>query len=124
MTMAVINESPIWQLEDVENYIKNVLGVRITKIRLIHLYNMISNPQVRVNTRDKQWVAITQPYEISTVLDAIKQIVNTPNLKDSSFENTIIEAINEVGSIFSAKNIKDKHRIPFYVLVLDNILKQ
>lgn len=108
------------ELDEVQKYLSKVLNIN----RVEYLYSLISNPQVRVNSKDKQWVAYeTQASENQTVIDAIKEILADHQIAWATIKNDAIEAINKTGKMFEDSNINLKPRIPFYVLVLDKILE-
>jgi len=86
------------------------------------MYDLISNPHLRVKDDDKQWVAFSsQDSENKTVEDAMKEILGYTKLKWILMKDDIVAKINEVGNIFIEDGIKMKPRIPFYIMVLDKI---
>lgn len=113
----------IHTLSDVKKYLKDN-SFSITDDRIEKCYNFISNPENRVNSDDKQWVAITQDSEKKTVVDAIKKILddNSTRYSDDTIMEQITIAVNEIGRLFQSKGIVKKPRIPFYVLVLHKLL--
>jgi len=109
----------MYKLEEVQIYLKNILDAD----RVEELYNMISNPHLRVNDDDKKWVAYTtQASENKTVVDAMKEILATKQFLWIVMKDKVIDAINKTGELFEENDIKKKHRIPFYVLVLDQLV--
>lgn len=109
----------MYKLNEVLKFFKIELSM-VNDDRFTELYNMISNPHVRVNDNDKQWVAyVTQDSENKTVEDAMEAILDV-NAIDwiLTEEKKVKEAIKTTGNIFISNNIKDKPRIPFYILVL------
>ena len=76
-------------------------------------YDLISNPQNRVNDEDKKWVACSDDDERETVKNAIKEFIN----KD---DETIENAIEETCILFNDKKVTHKHRIPFYIVTMFN----
>ncbi|MDX4069847.1 MULTISPECIES: hypothetical protein [Arcobacteraceae] len=108
------------ELKDVQEYLSKILS----KERVEECYNLISNPQNRVNSPDKKWVAYeTQASENQTVVNAIQEIL-VNNLPSWSIPllNDIKKAVDEVGILFENSNIEMKPRIPFYVLVLNKLI--
>lgn len=90
--------------------------------RIEEMYNLISNPHLRVNDNDKQWVAFSsQDSENKTVEDAIKEIMKYGRLDWILEKDNVMAKIKEVGNIFLDYNIKMKPRMPFYIMVLDKI---
>lgn len=109
----------MYKLDEVQKYLKNVMKAD----RVEELYNMIPNPQVRVNSDDKKWVAYTtQASENKTVVDAMKEILAIKQFLWTIKEDQVIAAIDKVGEMFESSEIKMKPRIPFYVLVLDQLV--
>ncbi len=97
--------------------------------RITKLYGKISNPRLRVNSKDKQWVAYkTQASENTTVVDAIEEIMNNDidwillEKSDKERRNNIKKVVDKVGKIFENKLLTHKPRIPFYILVLDKLV--
>ena len=109
----------MYELKEVQEYLKNSLD----KDRVEKLYNMISNPHLRVNSEDKKWVAYsTQASENKTVEDAMKEILATNQSLWIVMKDTVIDAIDRTGKMFEESDIKMKPRIPFYVLVLNQLV--
>lgn len=117
----------MYKIDEVTDYIQQTMKINLSDKRILELYNMISNPRVRVNNDDKKWVAFaSQASENKTVVDAMKEILEAV-LRDYNWEiikDFVIEKIDEVGKVFVNKNIKFKPRIPFYVLVLDRVIAE
>lgn len=110
----------MYKLEEVQKYLAEVLSAD----RVKYLHEMISNPHLRVNSEDKKWVAYTtQASENQTVINAIKEILADHKILWQTIKNDAIEAIDKTGQMFENSNIKMKPRIPFYVLVLDQIIE-
>lgn len=110
----------MYKLGEVQEYLSEVLNAN----RVEYLYEMISNPHLRVNSKDKKWVAyVTQASEDQTVVDAIKEILAKHQIAWQSIKNDAIEAIDKTGDMFVNYNVDMKPRIPFYVLVLDQIIE-
>ena len=99
-------------LEKVQEYLKNLT---ISNARIKECYDLISNPEDRVNTADKKWVACEQDHEVSTVVDAIDEI-----LDEKYSTSDISDAVSKTCTQF--KEVTHKHRIPFYVLVIDKLI--
>lgn len=114
----------IHTLSDIKKYLKDN-SFSITDDRIEKCYNFISNPENRVNSDDKQWVAITQESEKKTVVAAIKKILDDNSIKysDETITDQITNKVDVVGNLFESKKITFKPRIPFYVLTLHNLLK-
>lgn len=113
----------MYKLDEVLEFFKNELGAENDE-RITELYNMISNPHLRVNDNDKQWVAyVTQDSENKTVEDAMKAILDV-NAIDwiLTEEKKVKEAIKTTGNLFINNGIKNKPRIPFYIMVLDELV--
>jgi len=111
----------IYRLEDIIEYFNEKLQHILDEERIEELYNLISNPQLRVNSEDKQWVAFaTQATEDTTVHDAIRKILSEANC--ASVVEDINNAINLTGEYFQALNITHKPRIPFYIMVLNELV--
>jgi predicted transcriptional regulator len=110
----------MYKLEEVQKYLAEILDAN----RIKYLHEMISNPHLRVNSEDKKWVAYTtQASENQTVINAIKEILADHKILWQTIKDDAIEAIDKTGQMFESSNIKMKHRIPFYVLVLDQIIE-
>ena len=86
---------------------------------------MISNPQKRVNDDDKQWVAYsTDVSENDTVVEAMEKILNLPAINWILIDKDKVKAaIIKVGDEMVERNIKNKPRIPFYILLLNKVVK-
>lgn len=116
----------MYELEDVKSYIQDtLLELILDDTRIQKLYEMIPNPKSRVDTADKQWVAYTsQDSEKITVVEAIREILIDilPSWK-IPLKKEVEDAVDEVGTIFETMDISHKPRIPFYVLVLDKLVK-
>ena len=114
-----LEESSPYLLGDVQDYLKDIL----TPSRIDELYSMISNPEVRVNSNDKKWVAYTtQASENKTVFDAIREILGDNQVVWAMKKLNVIAAIDKVGTMFESDDVKMKPRIPFYILVLDFVV--
>ena len=99
-------------LEEVQEYLNKL---SISNDRIKKCYDLISNPVLRVNTEDEKWVACEQDHEKNTVVDAIDKIL------DEKYEaSDILDAVTSTCNQFA--KITHKHRIPFYVLVLDKLI--
>lgn len=99
-------------LEEVQDYLKNLA---ISNDRIKECYDLISNPASRVNTEDEKWVACEQDHEKSTVVDATDEI-----LDEKYSTSDILEAVTQTCEQFA--KVTHKHRIPFYVLVIDKLI--
>lgn len=102
----------MYKLEEVQEYLKEL---SITNVRIKECYNLISNPANKVNTEDKKWVACEQEHEKITVVDAIDDILD----KKYATSN-ILDAVTSTCAQFA--KVSHKHRIPFYVLVIDKLI--
>ena len=112
----------IYKLEEIIAYFDEYLNT-LDEERIEELYNLISSPHVRVNDQDKQWVAfVTQATEDKTVYDAICKILDHSITNCILKRNKIENAINATGEYFQAQEIKMKPRIPFYIMVLDELV--
>jgi|GEM_PF-6804252 len=113
----------LYKLNDVKEFFSNEINV-ISEERIEFLYNKISNPHLRVNDDDKQWVAyVTQDSENETVEKAIKEILDITDFRWMlNVQKDVQQAIKNVGNLMIEKNIHNKPRIPFYILVLDEIV--
>ena len=117
-----LEDDSLHSLSKVQDCLKGELALN----RIEKLYNMISNPDIRVNSDDKRWVAYTtQASENTTVVEAMKEILEreVEQFHWKLYRETVIEAIDRVGEKFEHDNIKMKPRIPFYVLVLDQLIE-
>jgi len=105
-------------LSEIENYLKDL---DITKSRIKLCYDIIPNKERRVDDADEMWVACaTQDHENDTAYKAIKKIINT---YDSTISNEDIKnSRDRVCKQFKKVKIKNKHRIPFYILMLDKLI--
>jgi hypothetical protein len=114
----------IYKLEDIIKYFNEKLHV-LEEERIEELYNLISNPHLRVNAKDKQWVAfVTQATEDTTVYDAICKILNKYSELDCALGvEDINNAVNQTGEYFQLLKITHKPRIPFYIMVLDELVE-
>ncbi len=99
-------------LEEVQDYLSNL---SISNARIKECYDLISNPASRVNTEDEKWVACEQEHEKATVVEAIDEI-----LDEKYSTSNILEAVTSTCSQFA--KVSHKHRIPFYVLVIDKLI--
>lgn len=112
------------ELEDVQEYIDDKFSGLYDEDRVEYLYKKISNPHLRVKTRDELWVAyITQASEDTTAVNAIRKILNIDDFDWRLKEKERVEKIiDEVGDQFALLRITHKTRIPFYILVLDELI--
>ncbi|KHG33177.1 hypothetical protein [Sulfurospirillum sp. MES] len=116
----------MYELEDVKSYIQDkLLELILEDERIEKLYKMISNPELRVKDKDEKWVAYTsQASEDTTVVDAIRKIlIDELPSREIPLKKEVEDAVDEVGTIFETMDISHKPRIPFYVLVLDKLVK-
>lgn len=90
----------------------NVNDIDDNKKAIESYYDLISNPQNRVNDEDKKWVACSDD-ERETVKSAIKEFVNETDQR-------IEAAIDETCELFKNKEITHKLRIPFYIATMIN----
>lgn len=100
----------MYKLEEVQKYLEELL----TKERVKQCYSQITNPQQRVNSDDKKWVACSTEHEVESVY------VGLVDIAGSSTKEKVIDAIKKTCKQFD--KVTHKHRIPFYVLVLDKLL--
>ncbi len=114
----------MYEFSEVRKYLLWHFGAEISDNRIKQCYDLISNPAMRVNSDDKKWVAYTsQASENVTVVEAIRIILidNLPSTQlPLQFE--IESAVNTVGELFEEQSIRNKPRIPFYVLVLNKLI--
>lgn len=114
-----LEDSSPYLLKDVQVYLESIL----TPLRIDELYKMIPNISVRINDPDKKWVAYTtQASENKTVVEAIRNILGIKEFLWIIKKDQVVEAINKVGTIFESHEVKMKPRIPFYILVLDQLV--
>jgi hypothetical protein len=112
----------MYELDKIIQYFDEKIST-IEEERIKQLYNFISNPHVRVNSSDKQWVAYdSQPSEDKTVLKAICEILDYGTFRCQIKEDDIVNAINNTGELFDGLGIRMKPRIPFYILVLNELV--
>lgn len=104
----------MYTLREVQDYL-NELQSGLSNERIKQCYDLIDSPKTRVNTEDKQWVACEQDHEFSTVVNAIDEILN-----EKYSTTDIMQAVTETCQHFS--KISHKHRIPFYVIVIDKLI--
>lgn len=112
----------MYKLEEVLVFFANEFNVKNKDERITKLYNKISNPHIRVNDNDKQWVAyVSQASEDTTTVNAIREILikELPSLKIPE-KKELEKAVDEVGKEF--KHLIHKPRIPFYISVLSHFL--
>lgn len=105
------------ELEDVQDYLSNL---SITNDRIEYCYDLIPEPEKRVDDLDEKWVACLQDHEKDTAYKAVKKIV----IKYDSTINdeSIKDARDRTCKQFKKVNTKMKHRIPFYVLMIDKLI--
>ncbi|WP_428737428.1 hypothetical protein [Sulfurimonas sp.] len=115
----------MYKLDEVKQYIEENIKGFFEYDKIEPLYNMISNPEKRVNDDDKKWVAyVTQASEDRTVVNAMKEILEIEEVDWILTEKKkVIEAVDKVGEIFINLDIEMKPRIPFYVLVLNELVE-
>ena len=112
----------IYQLDEIIQYFDEKIST-LDEERIKKLYKLISNPHLRVNSNDKQWVAYnTQASEDNTVVNAICEILDYSKLKCITKQDDIINAVDNTGELFNGLAIQMKPRIPFYILVLDELV--
>ena len=122
MIHNIAESNGIFELEDIQSYLKEIES-GLSEERIEECYERISNPFVRINDKNKKWVAyVTKASEDETVVKAMREILAIKDFMWIIKEAGVIKAVDEVGEIFQNKNIKMKHRIPFYVLVLDKLI--
>ena len=110
----------IYTLRDVQN---NLRGT-VDEARVAKLYAMISNPEKRVSDQDKQWVACqTQAHENHTVVKAIREILAENRELWIEHKDQIIKSVDRVCKRYEDAGIVNKPRIPFYIQVLDLVMK-
>ena len=102
----------MYTLDEVQEYLSDLA---ITNDRIKECYDLIDDPKSRVNTEDKKWVACEQEHEKATVVDAIDEI-----LDERYATSVILEAV--IATCKQFENVSHKHRIPFYVLVIDKLI--
>jgi len=112
----------MYELNEIIEFFHEKLDGIYSDERIEEMYELISDPHLRVNDDDKQWVAFSsQDLENKTVEDAMKEILGYGNFRWSIEKDNIVAKINKVGNIFIENNIKMKPRIPFYIMVLDEL---
>ncbi|CAA6799761.1 MAG: Unknown protein [uncultured Sulfurovum sp.] len=112
----------MYKLDEVIEFFKNEDLYNIEEDRIKEMYGFISNPYLRVNDTDKQWVAYTsQESEVTTVANAMKEIFRYSRLAWTKEEDKVIDTIHQVGDIFIQNQTTMKPRIPFYIIVLDKL---
>lgn len=102
----------MYELTKVQAYLKDL---SITNERIKECYNLIDDPKSRVNTNDRKWVACEQDHEVRTVVAAMDEILN-----EKYTTSAITTAVERTCNQF--KDVTHKHRIPFYVLVIDKLI--
>ncbi|MCG3690129.1 hypothetical protein [Aliarcobacter butzleri] len=119
----------IHTLSDVKKYLKDK-SFTISDERLTKYYGYIKKYNSRVDDKDKQWIAYSsQDYERTTAISAIKKISDNRSFgypegyTNEDIIKRITSKVDLVGTLFETKKITHKPRIPFYVLVLDKLLK-
>jgi hypothetical protein len=91
-----------------------------TPERIAELYKMISDAIPRVNDLDKKWVACSEDYEKDTAHIAIKEIISE---YDSTIDIHAIQfAMEHACNVFKEKDLQMKHRIPFYIVMMDILI--
>ena len=103
-------------LSEVQDYLKEVLSAS----RVKECYDLISYPELRINTDDKLLVACQEDHELAAVTTAIYQILVDNNL--TTDQDAIESSVSEICTYFTSQDVHDKHRIPFYILVLDELI--
>lgn len=92
----------MYRLDEVTQYIKENIKGFYEYERIEPLYRMISNPQERVNSNDKKWIAYeTQASEDNTVVEAMKEILEYKDFRWIIEKDKVIETVNRVGDMFS-----------------------
>ena len=109
-----IKEIQMYRFDEVQKYLANLMtGSRVKKC-----YDLISKPKLRVNTEDKKWVNCLKDHELESITNDIMVILNFESEKQLIVE----KKVKEVCKIFSNRNAVNKHRIPFYVLVINQLI--
>lgn len=112
----------MYELNEILEFFHEKLDRIYSDERIEEMYELISNPHIRVNDNNKQWVAFSsKDSENKTVEDAMKEILGYGDFRWSIEKDNIVAQINKVGNIFIENNIKMKPRIPFYIMVLDEL---
>lgn len=112
----------MYKLNEIIEFFHEELGIIDSDERIEEMYDLISNPHLRVNDDDKQWVAFSsEDSENKTVEDAMKEILDYGDFTWEINKDNVVDKISKVGNIFIENNIKMKPRIPFYIMVLDEI---
>lgn len=111
----VFKGNTMYKLDEIKEFLKEFT---ITDKRIEKLYEMISNPQNRVNSDDKQWVATTSESERTTVYSAIETILD--DSKISYLSSSVVAAFKVVSE--DLERLNKKPRIPFYILMLDQLV--
>lgn len=105
------------ELEDVQEYLEKL---SISNDRIEQCYDLISVPEKRVDDPDEKWVACSQDHEKDTAYRAVKKIVTA---FDSTIDNASIkDARDRTCKQFKDVKTKMKHRIPFYVVMIDKLI--
>lgn len=107
----------MYTLKEVQKYLKKL---KITDERIEECYKLIPNPEERVDDQDEMWVACTQDHEKSTAYKAIKKICNS--FDTTITDQSIKDSRDTTCTQFKKVNLRMKHRIPFYVIMLDKLI--
>ena len=110
------------QLDEIIKFFKDEGLYDIDENRIKHMYILISNPHLRVNDSDKQWIAYTsQESEVTSILNEMKDLFGYSRLAWTKEKNNVINAIHQAGTLFLDNDITMKPKIPFFIIVLDKL---
>jgi hypothetical protein len=119
----------ITEIKEVIKYLKDN-NFDIDEVRITAKFNLIGNKIQRVNSPDKKWVSCSesQPHEVEAAVSAINGIIShaindiiSNALANSTVEKAVKKAVKSTCDEFKSKDIADKPRIPFYVVVLHKL---
>ena len=115
-------KSNMTKVTEIKNYLKeNLFNIDVATIE--ELYNYISNIEKRVNDRDKQFVACQQNIEqevVENFYNSLQYANQNKFLKTLPNNNEDIESlIKKTCEEFEKRGIKNKLRIPFYIVFLN-----
>lgn len=112
----------LYQIEDVKKFC-NIEKFAITENEIETAYKKIPDPKKRINNGNKQWLIFDKENDIHTEIEKeLKEILGVNEaIWVVVFKDNIKKAINKIGKLMIDRKIHQKPKIPFYVLVLNEL---
>ena len=110
------------KLDEIIEFFKTENFYDIDENRIKNMYSLISNPHLRVNDSDKQWLTYTgQESEATIIVNEMKDLFGYSRFAWTKEEDNVVRLIHHIGTIFIENEITMKAKIPFFIMVLDKL---